>query len=167
MSAPTLTVFGNASRRFADPACLPGTRLRHDQVVAGVPFHDPRSGQPARPSDFRQRRALVLAFLHDRCPACADWADSAAEAVDGRPDAELRVIAPRVGPRPGQRLLWLDRGDHRGQLLTAPDTPAVLILDRYAAVQEAAVADDHRLPAPDEVTATLEHLAIRCPECSV
>lgn len=164
---PGLLPVGNASRRFADPACLPGTTLWHDQVVPPVRFFDVARGRVVRPTDFRHQRALVLAFVHDQCDDCAAWTPQAVDAVTGRPDAEIRVVAPRIGPPTGEQVLWLDHEDARGRLLTDADVPAVLILDRYGAVQEASIADGHQLPDAGEVTATLDHLAMQCPECSV
>lgn len=167
-SAPTHPFpLGTATRRFADPAPLPGTTLWHDQVVPNVRFSDATDSHVVRPTDFRHRRALVLGFVHDQCRDCAVWTQQAIDAVTGRSDAEIRVVAPRSGPRIRDGLLWLDREDARSRLLTDPDVPAVLLLDRYGAIQEAGIADDHRLPDADQVIATLDHLAMQCPECSV
>lgn len=167
-SAPTVPfTFGNATHRFADPAPLPGTTLWHDQVVPKVRFSDATAGHAVRPTDFRHQRALVLGFVHDQCPDCAAWAQQAIGAVTGRSDAEIRLVAPRAGPPNSDAFLWLDRQNVRGRVLTDPDVPAVLLLDRYSAVQEAYIADGHRLPGSDQVMATLDHLSRQCPECSV
>lgn len=158
---------GNATRRFADPACLPGTTVWHDQVVPPVRFFAARGGDVVRPTDFRHDRALVLAFVHDRCRDCTSWVQEAIDAICDRPDAAIRVVAPRTGPPGTGDVLWLDRQDVRGRLVVDPAVPAVLVLDRYGAVQEASIADGHALPGPDELIATVDHLAMQCPECSV
>lgn len=98
------------------------------------------------------------------------WHDQVVPTIDaiaGRSDAEIRLVAPRFGPPDSDGFLWLDPQDVRGRLLTDPDVPAVLVLDRYAAAQEAFIADGHRLPGSDQVIATLAHLSMQCPECSV
>lgn len=167
-NAPTVpTTFGNATRRFADPVPLAGTAMWHDQVVPDVPFYDVTHDHVVRPTEFRHKRALVLGFIHDHCTDCAAWAQQAIEAVTGRSDAEIRLVAPRFGPPNSDGFLWLDRQDVRGRLLTEPDVPAVLLLDRYSAIQEVITAEGHRLPGSDHVIATLDHLSMQCPECSV
>lgn len=162
---------GNVAERFADGAPLPGTRLEVDQVLPGVTFADAASGEPARPREFRGRRALVLAFVHDDCEACAGWAERLAARLGGRADAALRIVAPRHGPgqTPGRGglPLWTDPDGKRARLLDDPDVPAVIVLDRYGAVHAAEAVTDHALPPGDEVAATLDYLEVACPECSV
>jgi hypothetical protein len=48
-----------------------------------------------------------------------------------------------------------------------PELPVVLVVDRDGAAWRSYPATGHRFPDPEEVTATLWHLATMCPECGV
>jgi hypothetical protein len=148
---------------------LSGTLLEEGRVVPGVSFVDPGSGTEVSLWEFRQRLALVLAFLHERCAPCRafaenlrtvkedlDWAGALARAVLSQ-EEELAVPVLLDRGRTGSRRLL---GEN-------PELPVVLIADRYGAASSSFPAAGHRFPAVAEVVATVVHLALQCPECGV
>ena len=148
---------------------LSGTALREGRVIPGVSFTDPRSGATVDLWGFRQRRALVLVFLHDRCAACRafarelgtiaddlDWAGALARAVlSDREDLPIPALLD-----PGQT-------GTRRLLGENADLPVIVIVDRYGAAMVSYPAAGHRFPTAQEVAASVVHLAIQCPECGV
>ncbi|MGH2675197.1 MAG: hypothetical protein ACRDH1_07285 [Actinomycetota bacterium] len=148
---------------------LTGTLLEEGRVVPGVSFVDSGSGTEVNLWAFRQRLALVLAFLHERCAPCRafaenlrtvkddlDWAGALARAVLSQ---EEKLAVP----------VLLDRGRTGSRKLLGenPELPVVLIADRYGAASSSFSAAGHRFPAVEEVVATVVHLALQCPECGV
>lgn len=148
---------------------LPGTALEESRIVPRVTFADPLSDAEVGLWGFRQRIALVLAFLHDRCAACRafaedlatvtrdlDWADAVSRAVL----SEEEALAVPV-------LLDPDRAGSRRLLGEAHELPVIVIVDRYGAASSSFPAAGHRFPRAEEVAATVTHLALQCPECGV
>ncbi|MGH2655173.1 MAG: hypothetical protein ACRDIZ_00480 [Actinomycetota bacterium] len=148
---------------------LSGTALEEGRVVPGVSFVDPDSHTPVSLWGFRQRVALVLAFLHERCAACRafaedlatvtrdlDWAGALARAVL----SEEEALAVPV-------LLDPDRTGSRRLLGEAHELPVIVIVDRYGAASSSFPAPGHRFPRAGEVAAAATHLALQCPECGV
>jgi peroxiredoxin len=148
---------------------LAGTALREGRVVPAVSFRDATSDSKVDLSRFRQRTALVLAFLHDRCDTCRgfaqelrtieddlDWAGAVARAVVSD-DEDLPIP------------VFVDRGRRATRKLLGDDAyvPVIVIVDRYGAATSAFVATDHGFPKKGEVAATVTHLALQCPECGV
>lgn len=145
---------------------LPATVLEAGAVVPDVRLVDPAGGEVAL-SSFRQRRALVLAFLHDACDACRRYARdlAAAEPEIGWAGGVVRAVTDR-DPDPSLPALLDPGGRARGRLL-ATGEPAVLVIDRYGAAWAAWPAPDHAFPEPAEVAASVRHEAFQCPECGV
>ncbi|HWO71137.1 MAG TPA: hypothetical protein VNP94_10355 [Actinomycetota bacterium] len=147
-------------------ASLPATLLEPGAVVPDVRFVDP-AGREVSLWDFRQRRAVVLAFLHDGCGACGrfarelaaaepeiGWAGGVVRAVtDGRPEPSLPAL--------------LDPGGGARRRLLATEEPAVLVIDRYGAAWASWEAPGHAFPEPAEIAASVRHEAFQCPECGV
>lgn len=155
------------------PTLLPGTALTADQVLPDVPLTDAATGAPWRPSQLRQRSALVLAFVHTGCGLCDDLVRGLAErAEDIRwADAQVRVVRDGPADEPADEpfpVLLDPGGEARARLLGADGAlPTVLVADRYTAVAESYPLPGHDGADPREIVATLCHLAIECSECSV
>ncbi|HWB71099.1 MAG TPA: redoxin domain-containing protein [Egibacteraceae bacterium] len=154
-------------QRFAGHMQLPGTVLEFDRVVPGVALRERSTGAQVSPTDFRQRRALVLCFLHADCEPCRDFAAGLADLADGirSADAEVRAVLPEEQPAPLP--VWVDADGRARRRLLGSDgqLPVVLILDRYAAAQQSHPAADHDFPDPGAILSTLRHQSMLCPEC--
>jgi hypothetical protein len=148
---------------------LSGTVLKKGRVVPGVSFVDPSSGAEVNLWGFRQRVALVLAFLHGRCAACRAFAEDLSAVRDDLDWADTRVHAVLPGPEELPVPVLLDSGGAgtRRILGEDPELPVVLVVDRYGAASSSFPALGHRFPPAGEVAATAIHLAMQCPECGV
>lgn len=158
---------GPVHLRFAQPETLPGTSLDRDRVVPAATLRD-ANGDEVRPTVFRQHRPLVLAFLHDDCAACAQFAaDAAARQRDfAAIGAEIRAVLATDADSPLPA--WIDR-DGRGRETMLGEqgaVPTIVLLDRYAAAQASYPAGDHDFPPVEELVSELDWLAVQCPECS-
>lgn len=143
---------------------LSGTALVHDEIVPRESFTEMPGGARRTLTDFRQRNALVVCFLHDDCEPCLKWARALSDVRRDieLADARVRVVARSDGQWPFP--VFVDR-DLRGstRLLGGGDYPVIVLLDRYAAAWESWPARDHAFPAPEEVVGTL--VKIMCSEC--
>lgn len=148
---------------------LPGTALEEGRVVPGVTFADPLSDAEVRLWGFRQRAALVLAFLHDRCAACRAFADDLATVKRQleTADALARAVLSEEVPLTVPVLLDPERRGSRRLLGEVHELPVILVVDRYGAASWSFPAAGHRFPRAEEVAATAAHLAMQCPECGV
>lgn len=149
---------------------LEGTDLEIGQVVPGVPMIDAASGAPVSLWDLRQRFACAVCFLHSGCRACALFARKLR--LQGEELHAADAVAVAVVPSETTDIdppLWVDHGGRARKRLLRPDveSPAVLILNRYGAVAGSFPSRGHSFPPPEEIVATLRHLAMECPECGV
>lgn len=148
---------------------LPGTALDEGQLLPDVTLQEADSGRPWRPGQLRQHAALVLAFVHADCEPCTRFLETLAER-DGDlrwAETQARAVAPEPAEAPLPLLVDAD-GRARERMLGADgEVPTVLVADRYSAAAASYPAAGHAFPDPDEVVATVRHLAILCPECSV
>jgi hypothetical protein len=156
-------------KKFDLTRALEGTDLEIGQVVPSAPMVDAASGAPVSLWDLRQNFAAAVCFLHSGCRACLLFAQNlrvfAGELLD------LDAIAVAVVPK-GIDLeppVWVDREGLARDRLLSPDAPlpTVLIVDRYGAAAGSFPSRGHSFPPPEEVVATLRHLAMECPECGV
>jgi hypothetical protein len=148
---------------------LPGTAIEKDRVVPGTPMTVASSGAEVSMWDLRQWFSVAVCFLHDRCDACAGYARKLADLERDLREVDARAIVvlsdSGVLPLP----VWVDgRGRARQRFLgPAAELPVILIVDRYGAAMTSFPSRDHAFPPPEEVLATLRHLAFQCPECGV
>jgi hypothetical protein len=148
---------------------LPGTALEKDRVVPGTRMTDASSGAEVSTRDFRQRFALAVCFLHDRCESCASYARKLGEVEGDLREVDARAIVVLSEPGVLDLPVWIDgraRARHRF-LGPAAELPLILIVDRYGAALRSFPSPGHAFPHPGEVVATLRHLAFQCPECGV
>jgi hypothetical protein len=145
---------------------LAGTALEPDRVIPGVALTD-AAGESRRLWDFRQRAALAVCFLHARCGSCRRYASALAELRDDLQEVDAIAVAIVQEPISVDIRVFVDRdgGARRRMLGTESGPPLVLIVDRYGAAWRSFPAVGHSFPPPEAVMATLQHLAIQCPEC--
>ena len=152
-----------------DRATLPGTELQMGKVVPGTPMIDAASGARASLWDLRQRFSSAVCFLHVGCKPCALYARKLR--VLAGELRELDAVAVIVVPEAAdiEPPVWIDRDGRARERFVGPETgvPLILIVDRYGAAAGAFPSQDHAFPPPEEVVATLRHLAMQCPECGV
>jgi hypothetical protein len=148
---------------------LAGTELEMDRVVPGTLMTAASSGAQVSLWDFRQRVAVVICFLHERCEPCAAFARDLAPF-----EGELRevdAIALTVVAEAADLALpvWVDEDSRARErfLGRSGELPMVLIVDRYGAARGSFPSRDHAFPPPEEILATVRHLAMECPECGV
>jgi hypothetical protein len=148
---------------------LEGTSLEIGQVVPAAPMVDAASGADVSLWDLRQRFAAAVCFLHAGCKPCLLYARRlrgfARELHEY--DSVAVVVFPEVMDL--EPPVWVDRDGRARARLLSPDVPlpAVLIVDRYGATAGSFPSRGHSFPPPEEVVATLRHLAMECPECGV
>ncbi len=125
--------------------------------------------------DFRQRRPLVIALVHDdSCAICRTWLEQAERRAESirQCDGELLVVAPSLPERFTQTRMtfyWLVDAQHvlleklRAQAIAHTHTP-VLIVDRYGEIAEVFEASPHVFPPEEKLLEALEFVERQCPE---
>lgn len=147
-----------------DSVPLAGTALAVGELLPDVALTDAGTGEEWRPSQLRQRSALVLGFMHADCGPChrllsrlEDWEDDIRWA-----DAQVRVVLPTPAASPFPVLL--DRRGHARLRMLGPDgqIPTLLVANRYTAVAQAYPATGHAFPDAERIVAILRVLACDC-----
>lgn len=148
------------------PAPLHGTALEAEQLLPNVPLREAATGRDWRPSELRQRSALILAFLHAGCEACHRLVGGLAELTDEirGADAQVRIVLPEDDPEAGPFPVVLDPDGRARDRMLGPDgqVPTLLVADRYTAVMQSFPAPEHRFPDPADVVSTLHYVACDC-----
>jgi peroxiredoxin len=135
-------------------------------------------GKIVRAWDYKQKRPLVIAFLHSDCPRCAVWLDqlaaSAAELAER--EAVALLIYAELPPRKAGELttpfiVASDAAGHShraflGREAFGPvglDCVGVFVTDRYGELfGQWTGRDAEDLPAPKEILDTLSVIQIIC-----
>jgi hypothetical protein len=114
---------------------LPGTVLEKDRVVPGTPMTEASSGAEVSMWDFRQRFSVAVCFLHDRCEACAGYAQKLAGLEGDLRDVDARAIVVLSEPGVLDLPVWVDGRARARQRFLGPaaELPVILIVDRYVA----------------------------------
>ena len=148
---------------------LPGTALEKERVVPGTAMTSAASGAEVSLSDFRQRLGVAVCFLHDRCETCARYAKELAKVADDLRQADATALVVLTEPASLDLPVLVDTNARARRRFLGPsaELPLVLIVDRFGAASKSFPSPDHAFPAPQEVVATLWHLALECPECGV
>lgn len=146
---------------------LPGTVLEKDRVLPGTPMIAASSGAEASLRDFRQRAALAVCFLHDRCERCAAFAQKLAELAGELAESNAIALAVVSESTALDVPVLVDTNARARQRFLGPagEIPLVLIVDRYGAAWSSFPSRGHAFPPLKEVVDTLRHLAFQCPEC--
>jgi hypothetical protein len=138
-------------------------------------------GRGVRAWDYKQKKNLVVAFLHAECNDCAAWLrELAACAAELREhDAAALVIFPNAPPRAmeitaAQIVLAVDMGGRSQRAFLGEDCydaaglrgAGVLVTDRFGELFALWTSDaSHKLPAAEEVMGWLAHIQVACEEC--
>lgn len=147
-----------------DTTALAGTALTVEQMMPDVAFTDAETGEQWRPSQLRQRSALVLCFLHADCRPCHHLLAKLAEREDDLrwTDAQVRVVLPEPAPVPFPVLLD-PQGDARSRILGEDgQLPTLVLADRYTSVVASFPAPEHDFPTAQEILKTTRLLACDC-----
>jgi hypothetical protein len=117
--------------------------------------------------DFRQRAALALCFLHDRCESCAGYARKLAK-VSGELREFDAIALAVVGESAALDLpVLVDTGTRARQRFLGPAAEMPSSSSWIGTVQlgDPSPRGGHAFPPPEEVVDTLRHPALQCPEC--
>lgn len=148
---------------------LPGTALEKERVVPGTTMTSAASGAEVSLSDFRQRLGVAVCFLHDHCETCARFAEELAKLADDLRQADATALVVLTEPASLGLPVLVDTDARATRRFLGPsaELPLILIVDRFGAASRSFPSRDHGFPAPQELVATLWHLALECPECGV
>jgi len=148
---------------------LEGTNLEIERVVPGTPMISESSGAPVSLWNLRQRVASAVCFLHERCDSCAAFARKLAASESELRGADAIAIAVVSEAADLQLPVWIDEDAHARESFLGPkaELPLVLVVDRYGAAARSFPPRGHAFPPPEEIVATLWHIAMQCPECGV
>src|ERR1700687_3587075 len=135
-------------------------------------------GRIVRAWDYKQKRNLVIAFLHSDCPRCVEWLAQLAARAAALSEREAVVLAvyAEAPPRTAEMLAApliaaADATGHsqRGFLGREAFGPAgldrvgVFVADRYGELYAQWVAADAgALPAPSEILSTPWQVQVAC-----
>ncbi len=174
------------------PVSRPATCERCLGVIMGEPMNEAlrtrqlippvtaraADGAIVRAWDYKQKRNLVIAFLHSDCARCETWlAQLAARAADlSEREATGLIIYPETPPRAAGILTEpiiaaADVTGHSqraflGREAFAPagqDRVGVFVTDRYGELYSQWVARDaDGLPAPAEILSALWQIQVAC-----
>jgi peroxiredoxin len=169
------------SRLYFTPSlCFHIHMLKLRQMIPPVTART-LDGRLVRAWDFKQKKNLVLAFLHAECVECEDWlrglVRSAAqlnehEAValaifPATPQRALENLAPPIvvvadmSGRSQRSFLGDDAFSTAGL-----ERAGVLVADRFGELFAQWLTDrQHKLPAVEEIIDWLSHIQVACEEC--
>jgi AhpC/TSA family len=153
------------------------------QLIPPLTIHT-SEGRTVHAWDFKQKKNLVIAFLHADCPACREFL--ARLAIAGREFAEREAIALIVlletpsrtlaEGLPAEIVLGTDVSGRSVRNFLGKDALSsqgleelgVFVTDRYGEVfAQWAVSDHNQLPGITEILSWLGHIEIACEECGV
>ncbi len=155
--------------------------LKPRQLIPPLALHTP-DGRTVRAWDFKQKKNLVIAFLHSDCAACRDFLARLAthpkelaecEAValvaflEAPPPALTDALPPEIitgadfSGRSARAFLEKDAVSGTGSAAIG-----VFVTDRYGELFARWTAGaDHRLPGIAEILSWLEQIELACEEC--
>jgi hypothetical protein len=156
--------------------------LRTREIIPPLTLHS-LDGRTVRAWDFKQKKNLIIVFLHADCLTCEEYlrqiaADSAAwnennavvlVSLLGTPSRAATEFLPQnviVGVDPSGRAANAYLG--RDTLAPAGDTRlGVFVTDRYGELfAQWKIAYGHEFPQPANLQTQLERIEIACDECS-
>jgi len=130
------------------------------------------AGQIVRAGDYRQKKNLVLVFLHADCPRCDDFLGKLASRAAQL--SEREAVALVVFPQPPARAADMSGRSQRAYLGSEAFGPAgqqrrgVFIADRYGELYAQCVArEEEDLPGTGEVLEWLAQIERAGEECGV
>jgi peroxiredoxin len=156
--------------------------LKPRQMIPPLTLHA-ADGQTIRAWDFKQKKNLIITFLHEDCPRCEAFLRQLSAAAPRWKENEAVVLAA-VLAQPSRALtdalnesviVGVDPSGRAaiaflGRDALAPNglaRPGVFLTDRYGELAASwEVTADHAFPAIAEIAATLERTEMSCDACS-
>ncbi len=152
-------------------------KLTFDQVIPQFTLPDV-VGRQISTWDFKQRKNLVIFFLHNaRCAACRWKLDELADMHQKLVDLRTQALAVALqGPGPENWTypfpLLYDNGEV-ARLYGLMDSAggrkaAILVADRFGALYDYVASENEEdLFDAGEIIYSIQHIESACPECSV
>jgi hypothetical protein len=135
-------------------------------------------GKAVHAWDYKQKRNLVIAFLHADCAACALWlAQFTGRAADFAEYESTGLIlyseapSPRVDGLPAPFVVAIDAAGHSQRAFMGKDAfgpsgldrVGIFVTDRYGELRAQWIAREAtELPVPDEVLKPLRQIQMAC-----
>lgn len=155
--------------------------LKPRQLIPPLSLHTP-DGRTIRAWDFKQKKNLVIAFLHSDCVACRDFlfrlAASSRELAEREAVAMLLLLdaPPRAltDALPREIIVGADFSGRSSRAFLGRDDIAggaatstgVFVTDRYGELfARWSVGTDHRFPEAAEILSWLGQIELACEEC--
>lgn len=156
--------------------------LRTRQLIPPLTLRD-LQGHETRAWDFKQKKNLVIAFLHMDCAACERFLRiliEHARELQGQEAVVLLALpqqpsSPLVATLPPGIIAGVDAGsrgaraflDGGAQSAGAGGGLGLFVTDRYGEVSARWPVTEHQFPGIDEVLSALNSVQIACEECYV
>ncbi len=157
--------------------------LKTRQLIPPLTAHTP-AGQTVCAWDYKQKKNLVIAFLHARCPRCAAFLGKlAARAAELAEREAVALVVLAEAPTalatenlPAQVVVAADMGgrSQRAYLGEEAFGPAgqervgVFVADRYGELYAQWIArNEDGLPGVGELVEWLGQIQVACEECGV
>jgi peroxiredoxin len=138
-------------------------------------------GRVVRAWDFKQKKNLVLAFLHAECSECEAWLRQLARGAAQMMEHEAVALAISPGtPQhslenfPPPIIVAADMAGHSQRSFMGDDAFSsaglerigIFVTDRFGELfAQWATGRQHKLPAVEEVIGWLAHIQVACEEC--
>ncbi len=155
--------------------------LKTRQLVPALTARTP-SGQTIRVWDYKQKKNLIIAFLHVGCAPCAAFLSKLAACAADLAEREAVAMAvfaegpPALENLPAQVVVAADMSgrSQRSYLgeeafgLGGLERVGVFVADRYGELYAQWVArDDNGLPGAGELLGWLGQIQVACEECGI
>ena len=142
------------------------------------------AGRTVQAWDYKQKKNLVIAFLHAGCTSCAGFLDRLAFRAADLKDRETVALivyleAPQravAEPLPPEIVLGADMSGHSarayiGEEAASPaglDKLGVFVADRYGELYaQWLVHREHQFPGMAEILSWLRQIEVACEQCGV
>ncbi|MGB8593825.1 MAG: hypothetical protein WA755_12100 [Candidatus Acidiferrales bacterium] len=156
--------------------------LRAREIIPPLTLHT-FDGRTIRAWDFKQKKNLVIAFLHAGCAHCEQFLHelAASSAVWKQTDAIVLAAFLELLTRsladllPDNVIAGVDSSGHAANAYLGRDTLApagvtrlgVFLADRYGELfAQWEIAASHRFPALAEICSLLDRIEMSCDACS-
>ena len=152
------------------------------QIIPPLTLHI-ADGRTIHAWDFKQKKNLLIAFLHDDCPLCEDFLRQLSAAAPLWKENETVILAALFAPPPRALTDSLDASvivgvDRNGQSTAAylgkhalsagrASVPAVFQTDRYGELAaQWQITRDHSFPPISEIAAQAALSEMSCDSCA-
>ncbi len=156
--------------------------LRTREIIPPLTLHS-LDGRTVRAWDFKQKKNLVIVFLHADCAACEEYLRQIAADAAAWKENDATVLVAFLGSPsrastdflPENIIAGLDPSGRAanaflGRDLLAPAGDArlgVFVTDRYGElIVQWEIGASHEFPIPGTIRTHLERIEIACDECS-